>query len=129
VWSGGPGRSGRLGDAEDGAVILVVVRYLLLVAIVAISLVGCGPMAAPSTQLIDSVRATQIAKDLVVAGQPSGTGFVSLEGQGLGPSGTKHRVKIDAEIVPPGSQNQHALIHFLIDVDMATGIATVVGQG
>jgi hypothetical protein len=103
-------------------------RRLLVLALLSVLMVGC-------TRAVDAARASQIAKDLVVQGQPAGTTFVSLAVSSTERHDDAWRVYIDAEIVPAdqvvpsGGRPQHALIHFLFDVDAGSGHATVVAQG
>lgn len=105
-------------------------RRLFVVTLLAALLVGCD--TAPA---VDATRASQIAKDLVVQGQPAGTTFVSLEASSTTRHNNAWRVYVDAEIVPvdqivpSGTRPQHALIHFIIDVDIGSGQPTVVAQG
>lgn len=99
-------------------------------AVVVVMLVGCGlnPSQAPASS-VDAARAVAIARDFVVGIQPSG--YVVLELSNGDPSLLRDRwsVQVDARIRIPQDPPQFASLHYIIEVDAATGAATIVAQG
>ena len=97
--------------------------FLLLLATVVLG--GCVPSA------IDADRAGTIARDFVIAGQPSGTVFREIT-VGAPTWQTNHwRVQVDAVIdyPPPSQPGSNTPVHYLIDVDGSSGRATIYAQG
>jgi len=104
----------------------------LVAALVATSVMACqsSPSAATSgASQVDQNRAVEIARAFVVAGQPSGYVFLELTNQPPEVEGTAWRIKVDAHVRIPQSPPQDAFLHFIIDVDRATGTPTIYAQG
>jgi hypothetical protein len=100
---------------------------LLLVAVVALAL-GTACQSPPSTVSAD--RAVQIARDYVVAGQPSDAHFQDLSTQPPQDLGSKWRVEVHAVVdFPQASGPVRVNLYFLIDVDKASGTPIIYTQG
>lgn len=100
-------------------------RKLALLVLAAVVLGACVPAA------VDADRPATIARDLVIAGQPSGTLFREIT-VGEPDWQTNHwRVQVDAVIdyPPPSQPGSHTPVHYLIDVDGSSGRATIYAQG
>ena len=116
----------------------VVVATLLLLAVIA----GCSepgnPTAPPASGAVnvDQAAAIQIATHIFQTAHPIGAAISNLTtkasltaGTQPGPNAghTVWLVQVDGDISqPPGATYTS---HFLIEVDPASGAATVVGQG
>jgi len=91
----------------------------------AMSVVGC--QLSPGR--IDQDRAVEVARSFVVASQPSDYAFLELTNETPAIAGGAWRIKVDAHIRIPQSPPQEAFLHFIIDVDRASGAPTIVAQG
>jgi hypothetical protein len=90
----------------------------------ALLFVACSPS-------IEASRATEIAQQLVVAGQPSGS-FVHDLTVGTPDWQTTHwRVQVDATVtnLQPAGGTFEVPVHYLIDVDGSSGQASIHAQG
>ena len=76
---------------------------------------------------IDEGEAVQIAREFVVAGQPSALEFLELTNEAPQPSGGNWRVYVDARV--RDSSGESIWYHFIIDVDRSTGVPTIYAQG
>ncbi len=80
---------------------------------------------------IDANRAALIAREFVIAGQPTGTNFREIT-VGTPDLQTSHwRVQVDAVIdyPPPSQPGSGEHVHYLIDVDATSGQPSVFAQG
>jgi hypothetical protein len=76
----------------------------------------------------DEDEAVQIARDFVVAGQPSDAVFLDLTNDEPQDAGGKWRVYVDAT-VRYSSDSGLTQLHYIIDVDRSTGVPTIYAQG
>ena len=98
-------------------------------AAIAVLLLVTGCQPAPTDGVVDQNRAVEIAGAFVVAGQPSDFVFLDLTNEAPTLLGRKWRVKVDAHVRIPQSPPTDAFLHFIIDVDRATGVPTIFAQG
>ena len=107
------------GRASPGRLAIVV-----MLAALALALSACDPSAD-----LDPAKVATIARDFVVAGQPSGYEFLDLTNDPPQIVGGHWRVKVDARIRIPQNPPTEASLHFLIDVDRHSGQPTIEAQG
>lgn len=74
-------------------------------------------------------EAVQIARDFVVAGQPSDYEFLELTNDPPQLSGSDWRIYVDATVRTPSNPPSETRLHFIIDVDRSTGVPTIYAQG
>lgn len=92
-------------------------------------------MPRSSSSTIDQATAEQIAVDLFRSCEQGATitELIASETQGPGHGPNAGRrvwyVRVSARIAPPTNPGQVYDAHFVIEVDPATGIPTVTGQG
>lgn len=98
------------------------VSVAVLTVIVALS--ACSP-----PQVVDAGTAAKLARDFVVAGQPSDYVFEGLTNTEPELVGSAWRIRLDALVRIPGTPPQRAQLHFIIDIDRQTGKATIVALG
>jgi hypothetical protein len=91
------------------------------IILVAAVILGCN-------RSIDENGAAQIARDFVVAGQPSGTQFLELKPGTPELRGDTWRVQVDVRLVYPGDV-EDVPAHYIIDVDSSTGVPRIYAQG
>jgi hypothetical protein len=99
-------------------------RPLPSLALVAVLLAACSPS-------IEANRAAEIAQQLVIAGQPSGSIVRDLT-VGTPEWQTNHwRVQVDATVtnLQPTGDTVEVPVHYLIDVDGNSGQASIHAQG
>jgi hypothetical protein len=93
-------------------------------------LVGaCQSAPAATNTQVDQDRAVEIARAFVVAGQPPDYVFLELTTETPELVGQTWRVKVDAHVRIPQSPPAESFLHFIIDVDRATGIPRIFAQG
>jgi hypothetical protein len=97
-----------------------------LVALVLLLVGACQP--APAEQ-VSPDRAVEIARAFVVAGQPPDYAFLELTNEAPQLAGQVWRIKVDAHVRIPQTPPAESFLHFIIDVDRATGVPRILAQG
>jgi hypothetical protein len=90
---------------------------------------GCTPTPSVASP-VTADRATAIARDFAVSGQPSGTQVFDLVVGTPEQVDRAWRVQVDFTVLYPlHTSGQRGPIHLLIDVDRNTGEPVIVAQG
>jgi hypothetical protein len=114
------GSGARLPDAS-----LIVRRTLASLVFLILAIAGCAPAAT-----ISSTRAVTIAEDFIASGQPSGTVLEQVAVGSPQDVGCAWRIQVDGLLVNTlRAGSTPGLIHAIVNVDKASGAATLFAQG